>query len=128
MTILDTLALTQALAAHTAGAFIVIDASNAGGSSNWRTSFPSLDDDQIDALGTPFAIGYDSVEEAQTAFTTICHDVVEEGCSGLVDAIIHYVACDCGEVGTCSFDSTNDSQRPVFTNGALSHEMVLAKL
>ena len=128
MTILSTLALTQALAAHTNGAFVVIDSSNAGGSSNWRTSFPSLNDDQIEALGEPFAIGYDSVEEAQAAFTTICHDVVEEGCSGLVDAIVYYVACDCGEVGTCSFDSTSDSQRPVFTDGALSHELVLAKL
>lgn len=123
-----TLALTQALAAATDAAFVVIDAWNNGGSCNWPRAFPSLDQDQTEALGDPFAIRYDTVAEAQAAFTTICHDIVEEGCNGLAGGIIHYVASDCGEVGTCSFDSSSDTSRPVFTDGALGHELILERI
>lgn len=122
MTALKIVELTQELAQFTNKTYIVIDAFNDGGSSNWPISFPSLDEEQKDALGEPFVIPFNSRSEAQEFYTKVCRDLTEG--SKLVSGWVIYISCQNGETEKITFDSSSDEVRPVYENGELTWEEI----
>lgn len=127
METLSAIDLAQELHGYSQNGFIVIDARNSGMASRWRTSFPSLNSDQMARLGEIFTIRYHSMREAQAAFTQICADVA--AADGLmISGTITYVGDDwdngryedCPPTRTYEFEIAEDDCRPVFENGKLT--------
>lgn len=128
MTALTALDLASELQALTGKSFIVIEACNSGGGQRWSQAFPSLTQDQINALDEPVAIRFASEAEAREAFTVICRDVANNN-GRLITGAVTLITSDWdspksdADTRTLSYE-IGDEDIPVFDGLTLTYQTV----
>lgn len=82
--------MAEHLCLATGMSIIVIDCWNNDHPWTSKAKFPTLDDDQLELIGKPFAIRFDDKDDARTAYKTLCRDtIVEEEEYSCVGGRIH---------------------------------------
>lgn len=79
MSFLSMPTLAEKLCLSSGVSVIVVDCWNNDDTWNSRNKFPSLDDEQLEQIGKPFAIEFSDVDEARTAYETLCRDTIVVG-------------------------------------------------
>ncbi len=132
MTIFKTADITELLCMRTGESAIVFNCWNNGTSSRWFQQFPSLTEDQINALDEPCAIFFENSAEARSVFETVCRDFADNDDGGLIGGTIRLLE-QTGEsdhvnsLRTIRFD-LDDRDRPVYTDGEWHNEMIASRI
>lgn len=96
MSFLTVTDLARQLCLATGTSVIVIDCWNNDDAWTSERKFPTLDAEQIEQIGKPFAIPFDDRDAARSAYETLCRDtiIVDEAYSSMGGRIHYYERID----------------------------------
>lgn len=134
MITLTALGMAQALCAATSDCIVIIDGWNGGSSSRWSQQFPSLDEEQTDALQSDemVAIRIEEAAVANAVFSRLCRESVDND-TGMIGGAIHLVRPKNGrfagdrDVDTITFE-LDAKEMPVIAGGAWSTEVIAERM